>query len=364
MRIRLVVGLVVAVIALTATSVFCQVPPPAPAKGEKAFNQDAALAKFWKLPDSTVIGRIPGATVTKGEVLKYMWYSQAGNALQDLLTNKAVEVAAKKAKVTAEPKEIQAEAMDTATRMKATNIEELLVRYKMPRMVFDRIIKGNVLIRKMLMNKAQISKAEYAQWVNARHILVRFSDTETDQAKKEAGAKTKIDEVAKKLADGGDFASLAKEYSDDPGSKENGGSLGWFTRGRMVPEFEAAAYALKPGETTKEAVKTTYGYHIIRVDKSGSSATAADKAELKKMIADQKVQQERGQWFSDLLANTKMDNLLTGKLYDPAKDKPKPTPMPAAPTTRPGPPADGQSVPAGSQPPPAPVPAPAPPAGN
>lgn len=359
MRIRLDVCLLVVVIALTATTAaFCQAPTP---PDEKPFDQDAALRKFWKMPDSTVVGSTPGATVTKGEVLSYLWYSQAGNALQDLLTNKAVEVAAKKAGVTASPKEIEEEALETATRMRASSIDELLVRYKMPRMVFDRIIKGNVLIRKMLMKDTRITREEYAQWVDARHILVRFSDAEKDQAKREADAKAKIDDIAKKLADGGDFAALASEYSDDPGSKTNGGSLGWFTKGRMVPEFEQAAFTMKPGEVTREPVKTTYGYHIIKVEKSGSAATAADRRELRKMITDQKVQQERGRWFSELLANTKMENRLTGVISDPANKPKPPAPRPApAPAPRPTTPPEGGD----SAPPPAPEPAPAPPAGE
>jgi len=61
-----------------------------------------------------------------------------------------------------------------------------------------------------------------------------------------------------------DFATLAREYSEDPGSKERGGDLGWFRRGAMVPEFEEAAFALEKGEITDDLVKSDFGYHLIK----------------------------------------------------------------------------------------------------
>ena len=75
--------------------------------------------------------------------------------------------------------------------------------------------------------------------------------------------RKKLKDLIKKLNDGEDFATLAKENSDDTGSAANGGDLGYFNKGEMVKEFEDAAYNLKVNEYTKEPVKTTYGYHII-----------------------------------------------------------------------------------------------------
>ena len=98
--------------------------------------------------------------------------------------------------------------------------------------------------------------------ISAKHILIKV-DTSSEDGLTDDEARKKAEELIKKLDDGSDFSELAKENSDDTGSKESGGDLGYFNKGDMVKEFEEAAYALKVDEYTKEPVKTTYGYHII-----------------------------------------------------------------------------------------------------
>jgi peptidyl-prolyl cis-trans isomerase SurA len=86
----------------------------------------------------------------------------------------------------------------------------------------------------------------------------------SDAAK--ANAKAKADSIAIELRRGGDFEQIAKRESMDPSSKELGGDLGWHRRGAMVPEFERWMFALAPGQLSP-VVETTFGYHIIRVDR-------------------------------------------------------------------------------------------------
>ncbi len=94
---------------------------------------------------------------------------------------------------------------------------------------------------------------------DAKHILISIGAERTDTA-----AKALADEVAKKLADGADFAALAAQYSGDPGSAARGGELGFAARGVYVEPFEQALFALQPGQTSAP-VKTEFGYHIIRL---------------------------------------------------------------------------------------------------
>lgn len=99
--------------------------------------------------------------------------------------------------------------------------------------------------------------------VKARHILIR-PEGEGEEAWAKARRRAEA-LLAKAKAKGVDFAALAREYSEDPGSKESGGDLGWFGRGRMVKEFEDAVFALKPGEVS-ELVRSQFGYHIILLE--------------------------------------------------------------------------------------------------
>ena len=78
--------------------------------------------------------------------------------------------------------------------------------------------------------------------------------------------KEKAQGLLERVKNGENFEKIASEFSDDPGSKANGGDLGWFGKGVMDPAFEAAAFALQKGQTTNELVKSRFGYHIIRVD--------------------------------------------------------------------------------------------------
>jgi foldase protein PrsA len=125
--------------------------------------------------------------------------------------------------------------------------------------------------------------------VNASHILVETEETGQ--------------EVLDKLDAGEDFAALAAEYSTDPGSKDQGGDLGWFPRGMMVPEFEEAAFALEPGETSG-LVQSDFGFHIIRVHDKG-------EREMDPELAAQIQSQQFQAWFAAQRAEAGIERLYT-----------------------------------------------------
>lgn len=98
--------------------------------------------------------------------------------------------------------------------------------------------------------------------VKVRHILIAVNGTDP---KADAAAKAKAESILDQLHHGADFAKLAKKDSDDPGSKAQGGELGWIKHGVTVPEFDKAAFALQPGQTSG-LVRTKFGYHIIQTE--------------------------------------------------------------------------------------------------
>jgi peptidyl-prolyl cis-trans isomerase D len=107
---------------------------------------------------------------------------------------------------------------------------------------------------------AGLDKFRTPERVQARHILIKAD------ASNDAAAKAKAENILKQIQAGGDFAKLAKDNSEDPGSAAMGGELGFIVKGQTVPEFEKSAFSLQPGQTSG-LVKTTYGYHIIQVEK-------------------------------------------------------------------------------------------------
>jgi peptidyl-prolyl cis-trans isomerase D len=116
---------------------------------------------------------------------------------------------------------------------------------------------------------------ELPEKVRARHILVKVDRGAAEDKKNEA--KKKIEDLRKQIVDGGkDFATVAKETSDDQGSKPSGGDLGLQDRQAWVPEFADTAFSLKPGEVS-QPVLTQFGYHLIKVEEK----KAAEKKELK-----------------------------------------------------------------------------------
>lgn len=118
--------------------------------------------------------------------------------------------------------------------------------------------------------------------VHASHILIAVAPG-ASQKDKDA-ARAKAEDILKQLQAGANFAALAKKYSNDPGTKNNGGDLGSFPRGEMVKPFEDAAFSLKPGQMT--IVETQFGFHVLKVDDVEAAGTDAPEQVRGKIIAE------------------------------------------------------------------------------
>lgn len=146
--------------------------------------------------------------------------------------------------------------------------------------------------------------------VRASHILITVQQGADVAAK--AAAKRKAEGVLKQVKAGSDFASLAKANSQDPGSAINGGDLGFFQRGQMVPPFDQAAFTMKPGSTS-ELVETQFGYHIIRVvEKKEAGTVSLDEVrpQLEQYLQNLNRQREMQAFVDGLKAKGKVEILL------------------------------------------------------
>jgi peptidyl-prolyl cis-trans isomerase SurA len=141
-------------------------------------------------------------------------------------------------------------------------------------------------------------KKERVPQIRASHILVSFNNEKGQPDT--AFAKTKLDTVLKHLKSGEDFAKIAMLYSDDTGSKQQGGDLNYFERRMMVKEFDEAAFKLSVGQVS-DVVKTNFGYHIIKVtDKKSYPSFEDDKENLKKIFKQTRYQGEYDSLISRL----------------------------------------------------------------
>lgn len=200
-------------------------------------------------PGDTVVATVNGQPITESD-LRF-----AENELGGEIANLPPEV---KRRALAEyliDNELFAKAAEEA-KIAATPEYEQQMRYLKRRVLrelyFDKTLKGKIgedEAKKVYTEKIAQLKPE--EEIEARHILV--------------DSEEKAKELHAKIVAGADFAQLAKENSTDTGSKDQGGVLGYFGHGQMVPEFEAAAFKLEKGQVS-EPVHTNFGWHIIKVD--------------------------------------------------------------------------------------------------
>lgn len=200
-------------------------------------------------PGDTVVATVNGQPITELD-LRF-----AENELGGEIANLPPEV---KRRALAEyliDNELFAKAAEEA-KIAATPEYEQQMRYLKRRVLrelyFDKTLKGKIgedEAKKIYTDKIAQLKPE--EEIEARHILV--------------DSEEKAKELHAKIVAGADFAQLAKENSTDTGSKDQGGVLGYFGHGQMVPEFEAAAFKLEKGQVS-EPVHTNFGWHIIKVD--------------------------------------------------------------------------------------------------
>jgi len=171
------------------------------------------------------------------------------------------------------------------------------------------------------------TRFEAKEQVRASHILIKPDCNDTDpndvKAKAKDQAKAKAQDLLEQIKDGADFAALAKSNSADPGSAVNGGDLGFFGKGRMVPPFDKAAFELEVGKVS-DIVETQFGYHIIKVtNRREASTTSFEQA--RDNIIRQLTQKKQSEFAKKYIDSLKVEADI---VYPPGKEPAPPAPRP------------------------------------
>jgi foldase protein PrsA len=266
----------------------------------------------FALPKDKAVAKVDGAAISQDELYDVMVEQYGAATVEQLIADKIVDSEAKKEKVTITDEELNEEVDKLKESYGGEDVfNQMLESNNTTVDVLKEDLKNYLTIRKLLEPQIEITDEELqtyfeenkdsfgeAEQVKASHILV--------------AEETTANEIKQKLADGADFAELAKEYSTDEGTKENGGELGFFAKGTMVTEFDDVAFTLPVNEIS-DPVKTDYGYHIIKVEekKEAKEANFDDsKAEIKETLIEQKLETEYSTWLEEKKQDYDIENSL------------------------------------------------------
>ncbi|BBI33097.1 peptidylprolyl isomerase [Cohnella abietis] len=278
------------------------------------------------------IGKMDGATFTKVDLFeamtKQMGEGQQESLLDSIMTNELIDLEAKKEGIVIADADIKAEIEEIKKQNNIPSDDDLSAALQQSgrtledfkeqigrQLKFSKIFeKQNAVTDGDLKAYYEKNKENFAttpKQVQASHILL--------------ATKEEAEAVLKELKAGKDFATLAKEKSIDPGSKDQGGALGpYFTRGEMNQGFEEGAFSLAKGETS-EVVEAESGFHIIKVTDIKEAVVPPYeevKDKVKQAYYDEKLQNDGMTWMEKAKKDRNYKNLLA--------KKPEPTPSPAA----------------------------------
>ena len=259
------------------------------------------LITFTSSAKGKAVATIDGEEITKDDLYENLVNQYGAAALSTMISDKIVDMEAKKEEIKITDKEIDKEIKTLIESYgDEETFEQQLAASGTTKSTLEKDIVKYLQTVKLLEPRIEITDEEISTYfkenknsfaqeeqVEASHILVE--------------SKAEAEDIAKKLADGEKFADLAKEYSTDTASAENGGELGFFSKGEMAEEFEKAAFSLDKGKIS-DPVKSSFGYHIIKVTdkKTAKKANLKDsKTEIVSTLKNEKLQTEYTTWLTE-----------------------------------------------------------------
>lgn len=298
----------------------------APALGNY-FAPTAAVVNGKKIPSSEIAEQLRGTISNPQSKAQFVGPSGAKNRLdaqreilnqlirQEIVLQEADDlgVGASKKEVDAQLKQLRArfpnqKAFEAEVSKEGFSLDDIK-RFVTERIIFQKVAadvtKSAAPTEEQLRAYYDQNKAQFDAQVHAAHILICSNfDTTKRMCNFIPEDETLAKDVAAKAKKGEDFATLAKQYSKDESNKNTGGDLGFFTKGQMAAEFEQAAFALQPGQIS-DPVKTTFGYHIIKLLAKGKTFEES-KNEIEQGLGQQTQQKVFQDWLQERLTKAKV----------------------------------------------------------
>lgn len=283
--------------------------------------------------DETV-ATVNGVNITQDRLYDELVTAGGKATLENVITQELINQEAKANNIEVSDADIDSEiALIKKSFGSDEEFEATLAQYQMTLDSLKKDTKINLTIRKILEPKTDVTDEEIQQFYDANKETLGTPE-EIQASHILVATKEEADAILAELKQGGDFAAIAKEKSIDPGSKDNGGDLGFFGKGAMVPEFETAAFALKVNEISA-VVQTENGFHIIKkiAEKAAVIPTFEEKKEeIKKQLVATEANELSEAWMTEIRAKAKITNTLSPEASaDPAASAdPEATEAPAA----------------------------------
>jgi foldase protein PrsA len=278
--------------------------------------------------DQKTIATVNGQKITKGELDAKLEQQGGKQALQSMVTQDLVFQYAKDHNITVTDQEVNDKLAEIQTHFPPGQFESMLKSQGISMDDARKLVRENLLTTKAVDQNINVSDAQINDYLKAQHLVVG-QPSQVRARHILVKSRPQADTIEAQLKKGADFATLAKQYSTDPGTKDKGGELGWFGPGQMVPAFQAAAFALKPGQISAP-VQTPFGWHVIQVEETKPLTKDAAVDQIKK----QQEQLQVTPFMNQLRTSAKIE------IDDPRyQDLFPATPPPAAPAPAPASPA-------------------------